>query len=204
MPQTQTNTDISELLKEKLQTLPRAVADAISSANLEKNLRALADTHRLHVDQWQLLENEIMLTLLGFQPVDALEENIRTHVSVSPEIARAIALDANKIVFQPIRDELERQLEHPEAKEKEVSDLEAARTAALDQSSEATPESSPTTPVPAASTPSLTPTPLPPTPPSPKPDVKVTRPSESTGYRPGETSTQRANVHDDPYREPPL
>ena len=169
-------------------SLPKIVQDAITSADIEKNLRALSDTQKLHLDQWQTLENEVMLTLLGLQQIESLEKNIKNEVGVTAEIAHGLAENINKIVFEPIRQELERQLEHPEAKEKEVSGVEAAKNAAL-ASAEAPP---------------APPAVKPATPPSPAPDIKITRPSESTAYKPGETSAVRAAVHDDPYREPPL
>lgn len=184
--------DISAIVAARMAELPPVVRDAITSADLEKRLRALADSHKLHIDQWQKLENEVMLTLLGFQPIENLERNVRLEVGVSNEIAKALTADMTRIVFEPIRQELERQLEHPEAQEKEVNSVEAARNQALLGAVEETKVSTPTPRV------------QPATPPASAPDVKVTRPSDSTNYRPGETSAQRAAVHDDPYREAPL
>ena len=48
-------------------------------------MRALADTNKLHIDQWESLENEVMLALLGFQPIQDLEKNIKSEVGVTDE-----------------------------------------------------------------------------------------------------------------------
>ena len=187
------DTDLQKALNERLNELPQVVRNAISSAGVEKRLRALADTQKLHLDQWQTLENEVMLTLLGFQQLTDLEKNIKNEVGVSDDVARTLTMSANEFVFEPIRQELERQLEHPAAQEKEVSDVEAARTQQLNENKEAPPPSVPTIPPV-----------MPATPPAPLPEIKVVRPSESTAYKPGEPSSTRAVVHDDPYREPPV
>src|SRR4051812_25965376 len=101
-------------LKERFSALPEVVRNAITSADVQKQLRAVSDTHQLHIDQWGKLENEVMLTLLGSQnPVD-LPSNIQSEVGVPSEVAQSLATDTGTIVSEPIREELERQLEHPD------------------------------------------------------------------------------------------
>src|SRR3990167_605366 len=100
--------------REKMQArflqLPKALQDAITSADVEKKLRALSETHKLHLDQWQKLENEVMLALLGFQPVENLEANIKNEVGIAEEEAKALAGDIADTIFEPIRAELEKEL----------------------------------------------------------------------------------------------
>lgn len=191
--------DLDTQLKERFQMLPKVVQDAITSADVDAHLRKLADTHKLHLDQWQKLENEVMLALLGFEHVEDLEKNIQQEIGVTAEVAHALVGDVNTIVFEPIRQELERGLSHPEAQAAQVSGAEAARTQILSQSHEGeTPPANVVSATPPA--PVLQPA----TPPTPAPETKVARPSQSTEYRPGESSASRASVVDDPYREPPL
>src|SRR5262249_27999899 len=125
-PQTTNPADVSDdevkaRLKEKFNELPKVVQNAITSADIQKQLRAVADNHKLHLDQWGILENEVMMTLLGFQESQNLAANIQSEVGVSAEDAAVLAVEINKIVFEPIRAELERGLEHPEAKAVELS-----------------------------------------------------------------------------------
>ena len=123
-----TTQDLQAILKERFAELPPPVQKAIMSEDVQKHLRELAATNKLHLDQWEKLENEVMMTLFGVNPFDELQANIKKEVGVSDEVARTLTADISRVVFEPIRQELERQLEHPEAKAKEASDVEAART----------------------------------------------------------------------------
>lgn len=182
-------TDTQAVLKERFAELPKVVQNAITSADVRKRMRELADTHKLHLDQWETLENEVMMTLFGILPVDELRANIQKQVGVSTEIAEELTENISKIVFEPIREQLERELAHPEAKAAEVSGVEAARTQILGS------EDKPAAPA--------APAVLPATPPSEPPAGKIARAPVSESYKSGETSTARKSVHDDPYREPP-
>ncbi|HTR18538.1 MAG TPA: hypothetical protein VMH91_00975 [Candidatus Paceibacterota bacterium] len=102
--------DLDTRLQERFKQLPKVVQDAITSADVEKRMRSLADTQKLHLDQWESLENEVMLALLGFQPVEDLQKNIKSEVDVSDEVAATLASEVSKLVFEPIREELEKQL----------------------------------------------------------------------------------------------
>ena len=68
---------IEDKLQERFLALPKAVQEAISSSDVEKHLRELSEVHKLHLDQWQKLENEVMLTLLGLEEAENLEENLK-------------------------------------------------------------------------------------------------------------------------------
>ncbi|OGG72615.1 hypothetical protein A3A38_03200 [Candidatus Kaiserbacteria bacterium RIFCSPLOWO2_01_FULL_53_17] len=188
-------TTIDDQVQQRFQQLPKVVQDAITSTDVERRLRKLADTQKLHVDQWESLENEVMLTLLGIETVESFEKNITSEVGVTSDVAHILAENINTIVFEPIRQELERQLEHPEAHAESVSGVEAARSQILG-----------TKEIPlAAPTPTQPPQLLiaPATPSAPPPEVTVARAPASGAYKPGEASTERKSIVDDPYREPP-
>lgn len=116
------NTDqdqVEQLIKERFSKLPVVVQKAIKSADVEKHLRSLADTHKLHLDQWQLLENQVIMTLLGFQPAAELERHIKAEVRVDDDTARILASDIALSVFDPIRKEIEHALQELEAVDEE-------------------------------------------------------------------------------------
>lgn len=186
MDATTNQADLNAELKKRFGALPKAIQKAITSADVQKELRALADTNKLHIDQWQLLENDVMLTLLGFQPTEELANHLKSDLDISAELATTLAADISRIVFQPIREELERELEHPGAKAVAVSDVEGARAQALTAEAAAT-----------------APAVLPATPPAEPAAGKIERAPVSESYKAGETSAARKSVHDDPYREPP-
>ena len=203
MTEPNTATELEIALKERYDKLPKVVQDAIMSADVEKRMRELADTNKLHIDQWQTLENEVMLTLLGVKPIEDLEKNIKKEVGVFDEIAATLAGNISKIVFEPIRQELERQLEHPDAKAAEVSDVEGVRTQILTDSPAPAAQSTPVAAEAAPATTSAAPTVAPATPPAEAPTTKIERAPISAAYHAGETSAARKSVDDDPYREPP-
>lgn len=181
----------NQQLAARFAQLPKPVQDSILSADIQKKLRELATAHKLHVDQWDILENEVMLTILGLEKSENLEKNLIQEVGVGSEDAHGLAESINTIVFEPIRKELERQLEHPAAEEKQTTGTEAVREQLLGgEGGKETPQSQ-------------TPAAPPPTPPTPKPETTVVRAPSSGAYKAGEISTARASVVDDPYREPP-
>jgi hypothetical protein len=175
--------ELDQLIDERFKLLPKVVQDAITSADVEKQLRRLADMHKLHLDQWEDLENQVMLTLLGIEDSDDLGKNIRDAIAVPQETAAALAADISKIVFEPIREQLERELGSPDAKAETTNAVEQVRTQVLAQEKAAA--VAPATPPPQA------------------PEQKVVRAPVSESYRAGETSASRKSVHDDPYRESP-
>lgn len=185
------NNDNSEAfdaqMKARFVSLPKVVQDAITSADVEQHLRSLATTHRLHLDQWQVLENEVMLTLLGFQDPKNLAQSLKDDLGVGDEVAAPLAADISRIVFDPIRQELERSLEHPDAQAKVATGIEQAAAQALATGDEAALATAPAplAPVPAA------------------PETKAVRAPISETYKSGEASAARKDVTNDPYREPP-
>lgn len=184
-----TQDELNEKLQARFKQLPKVIQDAVTSADVEKQLRALAETNKLHIDQWQLLENDVMLTLFGFQLTEELADHLKADLDVSEEIATALAADISRIVFQPIRAELERELEHPDAKAAQISGVEEMRTQVLGEQVTGARLQVPVV--------------APATPPAEAPTGKIERAPVSAAYKAGETSAVRKSVEDDPYREPP-
>ncbi len=215
--------DFKEKLAERFAQLPKVVQDAITSADVEKHLRALADTHKLHLDQWEKLENEVMLALLGFQRSEDLQKNIESEVGIDAATAALLATSISTVVFGPIRQELERQLEHPDAVAKATSGVEDMRASILADASESQPVAGSLKPVdtggmpvassqqPVAETgspdsaasyqPQTTSSVAPATPPAPAPTLKVERAPATPPSYVSAPSHERKTVEGDPYRE---
>ena len=182
--------DTKKAFAERYAELPPVLQRAIDSAEVEEHLRTLAKTHNLHLDQWQTLENEVMLTLFGFEATANLQKNLETEVGVPAEQARALADDISKIVFEPIRAQLEEQLDHPEQQRPASTDLEKLRMQeiAVAQSVAITASN--------VTAPAIQPA----TPPTPTSDGKAVRAQISGAYS-GAASHERKTVEGDPYRE---
>jgi hypothetical protein len=182
--------DLEKILAERFATLPPVVQAAITSADVQAHMRTLAETHKLHVDQWQILENDVMLTLLGFQPVAELADHLEKDLEISHEQARTLSASISEIVFAPIRGEMERELAHPTAQAETQTTIEAMRSEALAHTNDE--GTQPTAPMP---------TPVQPgTPPQAKPDVKIERGPVNASYI-GSKSHERRSIEGDPYRE---
>lgn len=173
-------TKLQERLQARFAELPPSVQQAITSADVEKRLRELADKHKLHLDQWTSLENEVMLALLGFQRTEDLARNIMQEVGVTAETAAALSADISEIVFKPIREELERALAHPDAKAQSLTSAEAVRKEILGGTAPAAPAAAPA--------------------PAPAPAPKAERAPLDPTYV-NTSSTERTAITGDPYRE---
>ena len=194
---------IQEVLRERFIALPKVVQDAITSADIEKHLRELANVHKLHLDQWAALENEVMLAILGIQRMEDLEKHLKTEVNLDDATAHALAEDISRIVFAPVRQELERSLDHPAAVAATTTGVEDMRSKML--AAQSVPSTSPTTVplVPAVPVVSATPAApiVPGTPPQPTSIATVERAQISPAYIPSTPSHERKTIEGDPYRE---
>lgn len=185
MTPSQPNTQ--EVLKAYFETLPEPVQNAILSNDLEKNLRSLAQTHKLHLDQWQVLESEVMFALLGVKPVEGLSSVIQTSLSLSAPEAAALTADISRAVFEPIREEMERTLGAPQAEKEAVTDIEQVRTELIEEAHHNDLLKAANTPIPS-------------TPPPAPPEIKSVR-TEITPEKVLEVSSQRKSIANDVYRE---
>jgi hypothetical protein len=209
--QDNTESELEKKLRERFEQLPAPVQRAITSSEIQKHLRELANVHKLHIDQWELLENEVRLTLYGFQSTDSLAKNIEHEVGTTPEEAAALSADISKIVFEPVRQELERQLDHPAAVAAVTTGVEDVRNSILESKTAATvPAAENVTPstantqTPGATTEVPGPaqkTVAPATPPASSPIGQVERAPAPSTYAPATPSHERKSVEGDPYRE---
>ena len=141
-----------------------------------------------------------MLALLGIKSPNDLQENIQKELSIPTETASALTKDISQMIFEPVREELERELDHPQAKEGEVSDLDQVQTELLAEAKHdgaTIPELLPKVDFSKVVLPvqSVAPT----TPPPTKSDEKAVRAAAPTSA--AEPSATRKAIANDPYRE---
>ena len=98
--------DSDQILKDAFLSLPKVLQEAITNADVQANLRKLADVHKLHLDKWTILENEIMMALLGITSAQELPHAISEQVGIPLDQAQKITNSVAEIVFDPIQDEL--------------------------------------------------------------------------------------------------
>jgi hypothetical protein len=95
-----------QMIRTAYAKLPEVLQEAITNADVKEKLRNLAKVHKLHLDKWSVLENEIMLALLGITKPKDLPYKIQKTVDVSFETAVEITDSVAKIVFNPIQDQV--------------------------------------------------------------------------------------------------
>lgn len=100
--------DLQEKIRQRFDEIPRLVQEVIQSAETERYLRALTAANKLGADQYDPLENEVLLALLGFQPTERLADNIKNVLAVSDELADRLAADIARFIFDPLRQALAR------------------------------------------------------------------------------------------------
>jgi hypothetical protein len=96
--------ELQKQIEERVAQLPEETQRAIASAELSKHIQAIGQKHQLHIDQMGLLEDEIMLAMLGFiDPADFVSV-LEQQVKISPEKARALTVDIQDEIFTPVRE----------------------------------------------------------------------------------------------------
>lgn len=151
------------IIEERFAELPESVQQAVTDASVEKKLRALASKYKLHLDQWVLLENEIMLTLLGLEEPENMAANVAKEVQIDEELAQKLVNDIALEIFKPIREQMQGALDSEAIQRKNVPVGKGAADTG-------------------------------------EPSQKVA-PSDTSAYKPGESSADRRDVQEDPYRE---
>lgn len=99
----------SEALKQiqnRIAELPPNVRAAVESADLAPKVRAIGTRHQLHIDQTGELEDEVMLAMLGFSPLDTLAARLTQTLRVSQADGEKIASEVSSEIFGPIRESL--------------------------------------------------------------------------------------------------
>ena len=174
-------------IRARFDELPDVVQEAILNTDIPSALRELHKSSNMHLDKWEILQRIVMSALVGLVPTSSIAESLSSELGADSEQVQALVPALAEKVFLQVREKLERELGHPEAKAETISDIEKVRRDALHAEGVAT------TPAPQSVVPG--------TPPAPKTDAKVVRGPASGAYKPGEASTTRKQVADDPYRE---
>jgi hypothetical protein len=188
------DTELDAALKEQFQALPSVVQQAILSADTETKLRTISTTHKLHLDKGGILENEVMLALLGVKDMSSLPLTLQTELGLTEAEAISLSADISHAIFEPIREEMQRALGAPQAHQETHTELEQVTTALLAEHTKVNSTDHrvpPLSPVPAVA---------PATPPPPPPGIQSIR-TPVSGEKPTESSAVRKSVANDLYRE---
>jgi hypothetical protein len=159
------------------------IKESIRSVKTSEFLQTLVKKYRFSLDKFNSLEAIVLMVLTGAITHEEMVETLVGELGIDAGTAAPLAEDLNRGIFIPIREEIERQLDHPDAKEKEGTPIEDMTAEILKTVSDGSP------------TPTTTST-------GPQQDTVIT--PGGTSYHAGTPSTARKDVHNDPYREQPL
>ncbi|HVV15185.1 MAG TPA: hypothetical protein VHD55_02185 [Candidatus Paceibacterota bacterium] len=103
--------DTAKQIEERIAQLPVDVQEAVLASDFDEKVLAIGKSHNLHIDQSQLLGNEIYMVMLGMSDTADFVNSIEKEVRVSKEEAEKIATDVNAKILAPIRESLKRMYE---------------------------------------------------------------------------------------------
>jgi hypothetical protein len=100
------NISTNELLNERFSQLPEIIQDIILDSNWKAVIRRITETYSLHIDQGGYLEAVTLLTMLGLEESEDYIKNIQKEVNITEPLAKEIAVDIEKNIFQKIREKV--------------------------------------------------------------------------------------------------
>ncbi len=98
--------DIAQLFRERRQNLPPELTEVIDNGVLDALLIVLQERFGLSEEQKMLLNNEVILILFLFLPLQGLVERIGESLEIEKNIAQSIYEELYSLVFEDIEEVL--------------------------------------------------------------------------------------------------
>lgn len=98
--------DPTQLIKQRIAELPADVRNAVQAADLHQKILAVGAKNSLHIDQMGELEDEALLAMLGFSPLDTLGKRLSEALHLPPAAGDKLAADLAADIFGPIRESM--------------------------------------------------------------------------------------------------
>ena len=86
-----------------MQTLPPPIRNYLGQGKYSVVANRLMAKYSLHVDQGGILENGIMLLLMGVDTPEEFATALKDEAKISENILRSIMTDINQEIFVPLR-----------------------------------------------------------------------------------------------------
>ncbi len=98
--------DATQLVQQRLSELPQDVRDAVQAADLGDKVRSIGARHALHIDQTGELEDETLLTMLGFSPMEQFGARLVQVLHVPSGMGDKLSAEVSAEIFSPIRESM--------------------------------------------------------------------------------------------------
>ena len=100
-------TETDKLIKDQLATLPVNLQRAINATAWKDAVKQISQENNLNTDQSASLEQEVMLVIHAFEPLENFTTNMVREIGVSEEIANNIANSVAEKILDPISQKAE-------------------------------------------------------------------------------------------------
>lgn len=100
------NEELQKQIEERIAKLPEDIQLAIASNDLGKHIQTIGQRHQLHIDQMEMLQDEVMLVMLGFVNPEDFTAQLQEQVRIPGEKARGITTDIQNEIFMPVRESM--------------------------------------------------------------------------------------------------
>ncbi|MEI6478911.1 MAG: hypothetical protein WCO18_01320 [bacterium] len=87
--------------------LPMPIKDLVASSETAAKVFKIAQTHRLQIDQADVLNQITLDVLMGITPAKDFLETIKKDIQIEPNEAIGVVNDINDQIFKPIREVME-------------------------------------------------------------------------------------------------
>lgn len=101
-----TDQEKTQKILEIYRSLPAELQNALTDSDISTKVRTIANKHNLHIDKISMLELDVMLVLLGIEPVSEFVNSISKQLQVPQSEAESIAADVHDSIFHSVTDAL--------------------------------------------------------------------------------------------------
>ena len=122
------DTAFKKKIEERMEELPKALANAIRSSNWEKIVFDIGRKHDMHVDDIGELQNELILVLVGIVHPDEFRSIVINEIGVRSDDADDIIEEINREINEQIKNQLKLELakEEESLTDDDVSEMKKA------------------------------------------------------------------------------
>ncbi len=136
--------EFKKKIEERMEEIPKALADAIRASGWEKIVFDLGRKHSLHVDDIGELQNELILVLVGIVHPDEFRSIVVNEIGIPSSKADVLIEEMNTQINEKIKNALKQEIGEPESDEESLNESEqrTMRSAGIELGSVSEPEAS--------------------------------------------------------------
>jgi len=102
-----------EQIKERFDSLPKDIKEAISSVDTTNKIMDIAKKYDIQIDEISELVDEVGLVMLGFTHPNDFISNLKRRLGVGKELAEILSREINSEIFIKIKESLRQISERP-------------------------------------------------------------------------------------------